>query len=71
MARACGIRHVQVIEPRAGSDTFDQALKEALQSRALAVLIARRPCVLIARELKEYEKLCACHENEESCAPAV
>jgi indolepyruvate ferredoxin oxidoreductase alpha subunit len=72
MARACGIRRVQVIEPRTGSDAFEHALKEALKSRELAVLIARRPCVLIARELKEYEKRCTCHETgEPCCAPAV
>ena len=72
MARACGIRRVQVIEPRAGSDAFDHALTEALKSRELAVIIARRPCILIARELKEYEKRCTCHETgEPCCAPAV
>ena len=71
MARACGIRRVQVIEPRAGSDAFDHALTEALKSRELAVIIARRPCILIARELKEYEKRCTCHENGEPCAPSL
>jgi indolepyruvate ferredoxin oxidoreductase alpha subunit len=71
MARSCGIRRVQVIEPRAGSDAFEQALVEALKSRELAVIIARRPCVLIVRELKEYEKRRQCHESEELCAPAV
>jgi indolepyruvate ferredoxin oxidoreductase alpha subunit len=68
MARACGIRRVQVIEPRAGSDAFESALTEALRSRELAVLIARRPCVLIARELKEYEQRRNCNENGEPCA---
>jgi indolepyruvate ferredoxin oxidoreductase alpha subunit len=71
MARSCGIRRVQVIEPRLGSDAFDHALAEALKSRELAVIIARRPCVLIARELKEYEKRCTCQENGEPCAAAV
>jgi indolepyruvate ferredoxin oxidoreductase alpha subunit len=71
LARSCGIRRVQVIEPRAGSDAFDRALMEALQSRELAVLIARRPCVLIAQDLKEYEKRRQCHENGEPCAPAL
>ncbi len=75
MARACGIRRVQVIEPRSGSDAFEHALTEALKSRELAVLIARRPCILIAKELKEYEKRCQCQENGEPCgepcAPAV
>jgi indolepyruvate ferredoxin oxidoreductase alpha subunit len=71
MARACGIRRVQVVEPRAGSDTFDRAVMEALKSRELAVIIARKPCLLIARELKEYEQRCQCHEDGELCAAAV
>ncbi|MGP8202137.1 MAG: thiamine pyrophosphate-dependent enzyme [Limisphaerales bacterium] len=71
LARSCGIRRVQVIEQRAGSDTFEQALSEALNSRELAVIVARRPCILIAKELKEYEKRCQCHETGEPCAAAV
>jgi len=72
-ARACGIRRVQVIEPRVGSDAFDHALMEALKSRELAVLIARRPCILIARELKEYEQReqrCQCQDSGEPCPAA-
>jgi len=74
MARSCGIRRVQVIEPRAGSDAFEHALVEALKSGELAVLIARRPCILIAKELKEYEQReqrCQCQENGEPCAATV
>jgi indolepyruvate ferredoxin oxidoreductase alpha subunit len=71
IARSCGIRRVHVIEPRSGSDAFDHVLMEALKSRELAVIIARRPCVLIARELKEYEKRCQCHENGEPCPASV
>jgi len=71
MARACGIRRVQVIEPRAGSDAFDHALDQALKSGELAVIIARRPCILIARELKEYEQQRICNENGELCPAAV
>jgi indolepyruvate ferredoxin oxidoreductase alpha subunit len=70
LVKACGIRRVQVVEPRAGSDSFEKTLLEALESRELNVLIARRPCVLIARELKEYEQRCKCHESEESYAAA-
>ncbi len=71
MARSCGIRRVQVIEPRLGSDAFDHALSEALKSRELSVIIARRPCILIARQLKEYEQReqrGECDENGERCA---
>jgi indolepyruvate ferredoxin oxidoreductase alpha subunit len=71
MARSCGIRRVQVVEPRAGSDAFESALVEALESSELAVLIARRPCILIAKELKEYEQRCQCQEIGEPCAATV
>jgi len=74
MARSCGIRRVQVVEPRAGSDAFERALVEALASGELAVLIARRPCILIAKELKEYEQReqsRSCQENGELCAATV
>ena len=71
MARACGIRRVQVIEPRVGSDAFDHALAEALKSRELSVIVARRPCILIARELKEYAQRSKCQENGEPCGAAV
>jgi indolepyruvate ferredoxin oxidoreductase alpha subunit len=71
IARACGIPRVQVIEPRTGSDAFEHALVEALKSRQLAVIIARRPCILIARELKEYEQRLKCHEEGETCPAAV
>jgi indolepyruvate ferredoxin oxidoreductase alpha subunit len=61
LARAMGINRVKVVEPRAGSDEFDRVLSECLEARDLSVIIARRPCLLIARQLKEYEKqVCEC-----------
>jgi indolepyruvate ferredoxin oxidoreductase alpha subunit len=61
LARALGIRRVHVIEPRHGSDEFDRLLTECLESNELAVIIARRPCILIAKQLKQYEEqLCDC-----------
>jgi indolepyruvate ferredoxin oxidoreductase alpha subunit len=74
MARSCGVRRVQVVEPRAGSDAFEQILVEALKSGELAVIIARRPCILIAKELKEYEQReqrCQCEEAGQPCAATV
>jgi indolepyruvate ferredoxin oxidoreductase, alpha subunit len=56
LARSLGIRRVHVIEPRVGSDDFDRLLTECLDSNELAVIIARRPCILIARQLKQYEQ---------------
>ena len=53
LARALGIRRVHVIEPRMGTGEFDRLLTECLESNELAVIIARRPCILIAKQLKQ------------------
>jgi indolepyruvate ferredoxin oxidoreductase alpha subunit len=61
LARSLGIRRVHVIEPRLGTDDFDRLLAECLNSNELAVIIARRPCILIAKQLKRYEEQrCEC-----------
>jgi indolepyruvate ferredoxin oxidoreductase alpha subunit len=57
ICRAAGIPRVQVIEPRLGSDEFENLLKDCLNTNALAVIIVRRPCILIVPQLKEYERL--------------
>jgi indolepyruvate ferredoxin oxidoreductase alpha subunit len=55
LARSLGIRRVHVIEPHAGTGEFDRLLTDCLESNELAVIIARRPCILIAKQLKQYE----------------
>jgi indolepyruvate ferredoxin oxidoreductase alpha subunit len=67
LARSLGIRRVHVIEPRFGSDEFDRLLTDCLESGELAVIIARRPCILIINQLKKYEAACC----DCSSAPAV
>ena len=64
LARSLGIARVHVVEPRIGSDEFDRVLTECLDSRELAVIIARRPCILIARQLRQYEQHCECAHKE-------
>jgi indolepyruvate ferredoxin oxidoreductase alpha subunit len=56
LVRSVGVRRLQVVEPRAGSDGFDRVLDEALERNELTVIIARRPCILIARQLKQFEQ---------------
>jgi len=60
VARSLGIKRVHVVEPRLGSSEFERVLTECLESKELAVIIARRPCILIVKQLKEYEKRCEC-----------
>ena len=55
LARSLGVKRVHVIEPRAGSNEFGQVLDECLASGDLCVIIARRPCLLIVKRLRELE----------------
>lgn len=54
LVRGAGVPNVEVIEPRAGSRTFHDRLAAALASERLTVLIARRPCLLIIKRLREF-----------------
>ena len=65
LARSLGVRRVHIVEPRAGSDEFDRALTDCLNSGELSVIIARRPCILIAKQLKQYEQ----KRGEQEAAP--
>jgi indolepyruvate ferredoxin oxidoreductase alpha subunit len=70
LARSLGIRRVHVIEPRFGSDEFDRLLTDCLESGELAVIIARRPCILVVNQLKKYEEQrCECNAAQ-AAAPA-
>jgi indolepyruvate ferredoxin oxidoreductase alpha subunit len=60
VARALGVPRVHVVDPRFGSNEFDRVLEECLESKQLCVIVARRPCILIAGQLKQYEKPCEC-----------
>ncbi|RME91253.1 MAG: thiamine pyrophosphate-binding protein [Verrucomicrobia bacterium] len=59
LARALGIRRVHVVEPRSGSDTFARVLDACLEAQELTVIVARRPCVLVAKRLRELDKRAA------------
>jgi indolepyruvate ferredoxin oxidoreductase alpha subunit len=61
LVRAVGVKRVHVVEPRMGSEEFDRVLTECLNSDELAVIIARRPCILIVKQLKQYE------QREQNC----
>ncbi len=71
LARALGIKRVFVIEPRFGTSEFDQLLGECLDRKELSVIIARRPCILIAKQLKQYaareEAACECDTKPALC----
>jgi indolepyruvate ferredoxin oxidoreductase, alpha subunit len=62
--RALGVDYVRVFDAIAESEQFEQVLKESLAEDRLSVLIPRRPCLLAAGKIKEYEKASA---RGESC----
>jgi indolepyruvate ferredoxin oxidoreductase, alpha subunit len=70
LARNLGVRRVHLVEPRLGSDEFERVLRECLESRELAVIVVRRPCILVARQIKEYERQQQEQECECACEPA-
>jgi len=74
LARSLGIKRVHVVEPHVGAGDFDRVLDECLASRELCVIIARRPCILIAKRLRELEQRdqeqCQCEKQETPCAAA-
>jgi indolepyruvate ferredoxin oxidoreductase, alpha subunit len=67
LARAVGVKRVYIVEPHAGSDEFDRVLTDCLGCSELSVIIARRPCILIAKQLKQYEPRREC----EAARPAA
>jgi indolepyruvate ferredoxin oxidoreductase alpha subunit len=66
LARALGVKRVHIVEPRAGANDFERLLDECLASRELCVIIARRPCILIIKRLRELEQ-CECDNKEAQC----
>ena len=56
LARSLGIDNVHVIDPSADPKAFARLLKDSLASEKLTVIVARRPCLLIAAKSKQYEQ---------------
>ena len=67
LVRSLGIEDVRVFDPCADPEGFEQAVVEALAAGRLSVFIARRPCLLAAGKIRQYEKAaaggCACGEE--------
>jgi indolepyruvate ferredoxin oxidoreductase alpha subunit len=65
LARAMGMKRVHVVDPHPLSREVEKVIKESLESGELALIVARRPCILIAKEIREYEKCAsACAQTE-------
>jgi indolepyruvate ferredoxin oxidoreductase alpha subunit len=56
LARSLGIENVQVIDPSTDPAGLTRLLQNCLSNGQLNVIIARRPCLLIAGKIKEYDR---------------
>src|SRR5512136_2811466 len=56
MARAAGVKNVDVVDPVKDPKGFDDLLARRLASNDLSVIVSRRPCILAAADIRSYEK---------------
>jgi indolepyruvate ferredoxin oxidoreductase alpha subunit len=56
LARAIGIKNVQVVDPILDADRIATIVREALGKDELSLIITRRPCLLAAAAIKMHEK---------------
>jgi len=56
LGRSLGIKNVFVSDPSADPGKFAQLVQACLANQQLNLIIARRPCLLIAGAIKEYER---------------
>jgi indolepyruvate ferredoxin oxidoreductase alpha subunit len=55
LAAALGIKNVHVIDPTKDPAGFEKLLTDALAKTELTLIIARRPCLLAAAAIRQYE----------------
>jgi indolepyruvate ferredoxin oxidoreductase alpha subunit len=55
LARALGIKNVHIVDPILDTAGIERVLREALGKDELSLVIARRPCLLAAGAIKQYE----------------
>jgi indolepyruvate ferredoxin oxidoreductase, alpha subunit len=56
LARAVGVANVDIVDPVADPGGFEKLLAERLATPKLSVIVARRPCILAAADIRKYEK---------------
>ena len=66
LARALGVDHVDVVDPVPDPGAFEKILRERLSTPKLSVIVARRPCILAAADIRRYEKAAA-EKREKAC----
>ena len=64
VARSAGVEEVHVVDPSADREGFEDLLKRLLASDRPAVVIARRPCLLAARKIRQYRQAAEGGQND-------
>jgi indolepyruvate ferredoxin oxidoreductase alpha subunit len=59
LARAVGVKNVDVVDPVADPAAFEKLLVDRLSRRELSVIVSRRACILAAADIRKYEKAAA------------
>jgi indolepyruvate ferredoxin oxidoreductase alpha subunit len=67
LARAMGVSRVHVVDPSKDTETLRSMLVEALASDEPTLIVARRPCLLMSRRLRQLEAA----ETVPSCPAAA
>ena len=66
LARALGVKNVDVIDPVKDPPGFLRLLGDRLAVPELTVIVARRPCILAAADIRQYEQ-----QNAAKCSAVV
>ena len=66
LARAAGVRNVDVVDPVKDAAGWEKLLLDRLAKPQLSVIVARSPCILAAADIRKYEKAAA-----DKCAACV
>jgi indolepyruvate ferredoxin oxidoreductase alpha subunit len=70
LVNALGVPHVDILDVRADPAGFEALLRQRLAGNELAVIIARKPCLLAAAKIREYEKRAEGQQPCTQCAAA-
>ena len=69
LARALGVKNVDVVDPIPDPGAFERVLRDRLARPELSVIVARRPCILAAADIRRYERA-ASEKRASACAAA-
>jgi indolepyruvate ferredoxin oxidoreductase, alpha subunit len=71
VARAVGFSSVTVLDAFADPAAFEKLFRERLEAHELSLIVARRPCVLAAADIRKWEKQAAERRQAEACTACV